>query len=480
MVFDDVSSMDWDRPASRPRKKKSRVKFVVAGAAAILSAPLFMQGGFSVPFLQYIGSPASHAALNPEETAPARQVARASAPAEPDERTARTLPASTHARVAPAPRPAATRERLMQDDAAIDPRRLGRASSTSAADTIVDPARFASKPAATSDAALTVARLKEFAGQAPARDADTGERMAALTGPATDVPHPTRRPAHEAAAPQAESTNEIAELLETLPSGRPESDAARGDPVQVASIGPEPGTEAAMAAAADPNGMALPESAPVPGFRPERAAAPQAAPQTTNRAAPKPAAAPTPTRPTGTRTRGGALAYAPASGETDGATENSGGGLLGRIFGGGAKHSGLPGAGERIAVYDISAATVYMPNGEKLEAHSGLAHMQDNPRFVREKNRGPTPPNVYNLQMRENLFHGVEAVRLLPADGRKKFNRDGLLAHTYMYRGGMSQSNGCVVFKNYKRFLTAFKQGHVTRMIVVPRLAELPTYMASL
>jgi len=46
----------------------------------------------------------------------------------------------------------------------------------------------------------------------------------------------------------------------------------------------------------------------------------------------------------------------------------------------------LPGRGSRIAVYDISAGMVYMPNGEKLEAHSGRGNMRDNPRHVSVKN----------------------------------------------------------------------------------------------
>ena len=134
---------------------------------------------------------------------------------------------------------------------------------------------------------------------------------------------------------------------------------------------------------------------------------------------------------------------------------------------------------------EVQRAIRYLEvNGEKLEAHSGLAHMKDNPRYVAEKNKGPTPPNLYNLRMRESRFHGVEAIRLLPADGKKKYNRDGLLAHTYMYvRGGgkdTSQSNGCVVFKDYDRFLKAFKRGEVTHMIVVRHLREVPTYMAAL
>ena len=175
-----------------------------------------------------------------------------------------------------------------------------------------------------------------------------------------------------------------------------------------------------------------------------------------------------------------ALAYANPDAEIE--EDEPRDGIFGRLFG--RRDSLLPDRGSKVAVYDIGAAVVYMPNGEKLEAHSGLAHMKDNPRYADKKNKGPTPPNLYNLRMREARFHGVEAIRLLPADGKKKFNRDGLLAHTYMYVAGggkdKSQSNGCVVFKDYDKFLTAFKRGEVKHMIVVGHLKEVPTYMAAL
>lgn len=142
----------------------------------------------------------------------------------------------------------------------------------------------------------------------------------------------------------------------------------------------------------------------------------------------------------------------------------------------------LPTRRSGVAIYDITSATVRLPNGERLEAHSGLAFRRDNPRYIQEKNRGPTPPNVYNLAMREGRFHGAEAIRLLPLDRKRVFNRDGLLAHPYMYvgGGGRSQSNGCVVFKDYERFLRAFKAGEIARLIVVPNMAALPTYMSAL
>ena len=135
---------------------------------------------------------------------------------------------------------------------------------------------------------------------------------------------------------------------------------------------------------------------------------------------------------------------------------------LRNMFGGGAR------AGNGVAVYDISAARVYMPDGSVLEAHSGIGKMADNPRYAHIKMNGPTPPHTYNLKMRERRFHGVEAIRMLPVDGRNKHGRDGFLTHSYLLRGGRAESHGCVAFKDYSRFLTAFKQGKVRQLVVVP------------
>jgi hypothetical protein len=122
----------------------------------------------------------------------------------------------------------------------------------------------------------------------------------------------------------------------------------------------------------------------------------------------------------------------------------------------------------RTAVYDISARAVFLPTGEKLEAHSGLYDKMDDPRYVHVRMRGATPPNVYDLKLREQLFHGVRAIRLNPVDEGKMFGRDGILAHTYML-GPNGQSNGCVSFKDYDRFLQAFLRGEVDRLVVVPK-----------
>jgi hypothetical protein len=127
-----------------------------------------------------------------------------------------------------------------------------------------------------------------------------------------------------------------------------------------------------------------------------------------------------------------------------------------------------------VAIYDIERGMVYLPNGERLEAHSGMGPMRDNPSFVDRRNRGPTPPHIYDLTLREKPFHGVEAIRLTPVEGEAAvFGRVGFLAHTYMLRRP-GDSNGCVVFKDYRRFLAAFKKGQIKRLVVVRRLREAP------
>ena len=172
-----------------------------------------------------------------------------------------------------------------------------------------------------------------------------------------------------------------------------------------------------------------------------------------------------------TSTAGSQLAYAAAG---DPAGESSRYSGFGKLLNG---KTGLPGPAAKIAVYDISAATVHMPDGTKLRAHSGIGHRMDNPKYAYVKNLGPTPPNVYKLRMRERRFHGVEAIRMLPVDRAAMKGRDGMLAHTPLLRRSKG-SHGCVAFQDYKKFLKAFKNGKVKTMIVVPSMEKLPTYMA--
>jgi Protein of unknown function (DUF2778) len=123
------------------------------------------------------------------------------------------------------------------------------------------------------------------------------------------------------------------------------------------------------------------------------------------------------------------------------------------------------------AVYDISARAVYLPNGSKLEAHSGLGNLKDDPTHVNERNVGATPPAVYDLKLRERLFHGVQALRMIPLEGSATLGRAGLLAHSYML-GSAGDSNGCVSIKDYDKFLAAFQKGEIKRLVVVTTLTD--------
>ncbi len=191
----------------------------------------------------------------------------------------------------------------------------------------------------------------------------------------------------------------------------------------------------------------VPQEAPLPARRPRiqqvPAAVAQAAPRQTG-------------KPEKRTTEQQALAYASPD---DGAPS------VGQAF---KNLFAAPGAGNGVAVYDISAQTVTMPDGSVLEAHSGIGRMADDPRYVNQKMNGPTPPNTYKLVMRESRFYGVEAIRMLPTEPGKMHGRNGILAHSYLLRGRTGQSHGCVAFADYDRFLKAFKQGKVKHMVVVP------------
>ena len=131
---------------------------------------------------------------------------------------------------------------------------------------------------------------------------------------------------------------------------------------------------------------------------------------------------------------------------------------------------GSPPYDRQTAVYDISAKTVYLPDGTRLEAHSGLGSRLDDPRSSHLKMVGVTPPHIYELKPREALFHGVPALRLNPIGGEGKiFNRDGLLAHTFML-GPNGDSNGCVSFKDYYAFLDAYRNKGIRRLAVLARI----------
>ena len=122
------------------------------------------------------------------------------------------------------------------------------------------------------------------------------------------------------------------------------------------------------------------------------------------------------------------------------------------------------------AVYDISAHAVYLPDGSKLEAHSGLGSRLDDPGSANVRMHGVTPPHIYELKPREALFHGVPALRLTPIGGEDAiYGRSGLLAHTYML-GPNGDSNGCVSFKDYNAFLNAYHNQGIRKLAVLAHI----------
>jgi hypothetical protein len=170
---------------------------------------------------------------------------------------------------------------------------------------------------------------------------------------------------------------------------------------------------------------------------------------------------------------------APQTATAPAAPPRSGGimGFFAKLFAGPKSDNSAVVPDARTAVYDIEAHTVYLPNGDRLEAHSGMGQWLDDPRFVNVKDRGPTPPHVYDLKLRESLFHGVQAIRLTPVGEGDMYGRDGILAHSYML-GPNGQSNGCVSFRDYEAFLRAFRNGEIDRILVVARAGAKPPVVA--
>jgi hypothetical protein len=230
------------------------------------------------------------------------------------------------------------------------------------------------------------------------------------------------------------------------------------------------------------------ESAPLPPVRPAELESPEEPAAPVRHAAQSNGKPAPPAAPSDNRTfieklfgiaphSGTALGYAApetsAIGRSATASSLSGNGAAssGSLFGLGRSAPSVTSLGydQYTAVYDLSAHTVYLPNGTRLEAHSGLGNRLDDPNHVNERDRGATPPHLYELEPREASFHGVQALRLTPIGSGDIFGRAGLLAHSYML-GPNGDSNGCVSFKDYEAFLRAYQNGQVKKLAVVARL----------
>ena len=155
-------------------------------------------------------------------------------------------------------------------------------------------------------------------------------------------------------------------------------------------------------------------------------------------------------------------------------------GILDKLFGDpdrAAKE--LLAANPNTVLYDISKRAVYLPDGEKLEAHSGFGQFMDDPTSVARKDLGVTPPNVYAVTFREKPFHGVRALRMKPVGSGNMYGRDGILAHSYLL-GAEGASNGCLSVRDYDKFLQAFEDGKFNKIIVLLSVEDpVPSVVAS-
>jgi type VI secretion system (T6SS) effector TldE1-like protein len=61
---------------------------------------------------------------------------------------------------------------------------------------------------------------------------------------------------------------------------------------------------------------------------------------------------------------------------------------------------------------------------------------------------------------------------MTPVEGSDISGRSGLLAHSFML-GPNGDSNGCISIRDYDRFLKAFNDGEINRVIVVPSLSSI-------
>ncbi|MDP2410816.1 MAG: DUF2778 domain-containing protein [Pseudolabrys sp.] len=154
-------------------------------------------------------------------------------------------------------------------------------------------------------------------------------------------------------------------------------------------------------------------------------------------------------------------------------------GIFDRLFGDPDRSAkAIIAANPNTVLYDITRKVVYMPDGEKLEAHSGFGQYLDDPDSMHRKDVGVTPANVYAVSFREKPFRGVRALRMKPVGGGNMHGRDGFLAHSFLL-GDNGQSNGCISVRDYDKFLQAFEDGKFDRIIVLRSADEpLPAMVA--
>jgi hypothetical protein len=276
-----------------------------------------------------------------------------------------------------------------------------------------------------------------------------------LFGALPDFPQPLAPPLRRTLADLDPKT--YGGLDGLFPDAAPDSDQpSSGAPIQASLEAISPERSAALAAAPLPpkrDIAAVLDDVPLPPARPGEFAASDSV------------SAPVQLGPS--RSLGPALAYAAPDAADVAPPAAPRSPSIFSLFG--PQHQRPAGYDDTTAIYDISAKILYMPDGTTIEAHSGLGNSMDDITQVGEHAKGPTPPDLYDLQLRESLFHGIEAIRLLPVGGDGAvYGREGLLAHPFMM-GDNGDSNGCVSIKDYNAFLKAYQDGKIKRLAVIAK-----------
>ena len=166
------------------------------------------------------------------------------------------------------------------------------------------------------------------------------------------------------------------------------------------------------------------------------------------------------------------LSESSAVGRSAGASSSSGRGFgFGSLFGLGRSSVSPTALGydQYTAVYDLSAHTVYLPNGTKLEAHSGLGDRLDDPNHVNERMRGATPPHLYETRAAGG-FVPRRAGLASKSHRRRRYFRPRRSTRPHLYAGPELGIPTAACRSRTTTDLRAYQNGEIRKLAVVARL----------
>ncbi len=111
------------------------------------------------------------------------------------------------------------------------------------------------------------------------------------------------------------------------------------------------------------------------------------------------------------------------------------------------------------AVYDLMAHTVFLPDGSRLEAHSGLGPLGTIPPMSWKRTGARRRRMNMNSRCARACSTACRRCGSIPSAGRMRSMAAPGCSPTPTCWGPDGDSNGCVSFKNYDAFLAAFQSG---------------------